>query len=372
MAYAERLDLYKQIEEIRQRPLIVYVTSSRPNANATMAGDVIPSFVKQFFAIPDSAKELDILIVSNGGDAVVPWRIMSMIRERCERVGVLIPFAAYSAATVLALGADEIIMHPYANLGPVDPQLTYRRAIPSKNGGQELISGMFGSEDLRNFFEFVHHDVKITDQQHLARAFELLANEVGAIQIGSAKRAMQLALSMGERLLSLHLKDTSQAKAITTALNSSFYHHGYPLSLTEAQKIGLPVQKAEGDLKKCMWAIWESIEDEMQCNTPFDPLSLILSNENASKKLGPVTQANIPSNLPPQVAQQVLQQILQQTKPTEAPVVEYELFQATVESVRCRSEFRTKGKLTAMRQLDMNLAINNVILSQQWHFIPNE
>lgn len=370
MTYSERLELYKKIEQIRNRPLVVYVTSSRQNANAAMAGDVIPHFIKQLIALPNPTEALDILIVSNGGDAIVPWRIMSMIREQCNKVGVLIPYAAYSAATVLALGADEIIMHPFANLGPVDPQLVYRRVTPGKNGGQDVITGTFGSEDLRNFFEFVHHDVKISDQQYLQKAFELIATEVGAIQIGTAKRATQLALSMGEKLLSLHLQDNTQAKAITAALNSSFYHHGYPLSFTEAQKIGLPVKLAEDNLREYMWAVWESLEEEMQCNVPFDPVMTVLNHEEAAK-LTPVKQVSIPANLPPQLAQQVYQNVMQQIKVDDAIVVEYEHFQATVESLRCRSEYRTHGRLTAVRFPDMNMTINNMPYSQCWKFFEN-
>ncbi len=67
---------------------------------------------------------------------------MSLLRERFKKVSVLIPYVAYSAATLLALGADEIVMHPFSNLGPVDPQFI----IPSAGGGATA----YGAEDLRN------------------------------------------------------------------------------------------------------------------------------------------------------------------------------------------------------------------------------
>jgi len=64
---------------------------------------------------------LDLYIMSNGGDGIVPWRIISVLREFAKRIGVLVPYRAYSAATLTALGADEIIMGPFAQLGPIDP-----------------------------------------------------------------------------------------------------------------------------------------------------------------------------------------------------------------------------------------------------------
>jgi ClpP class serine protease len=51
----------------------------------------------------------------------VPWRLISLFREYAAKVAVLLPYRAYSAATLLALGADEIVMHPFAEMGPIDP-----------------------------------------------------------------------------------------------------------------------------------------------------------------------------------------------------------------------------------------------------------
>ncbi|HUM68231.1 MAG TPA: hypothetical protein PLK31_05230, partial [Chloroflexota bacterium] len=217
MAFNERLALYQRVSDIRQRPLIVYVTSFRQNASGRMGSDVIPQFAKLLKEIPPDQEDLDILIVSQGGDPIVPWRIISMVRERYKKIGVLLPFAAYSAATLLALGADEIVMHPFSNLGPVDPQLTHQRRLPGQPGGQEVEQIHFGSEDLRNFLDFVRSDVGISDQEQLAKAFELICKELGAVPIGVAKRSTQLALSLSEKLLSLHLGDNSQARAIAEA-----------------------------------------------------------------------------------------------------------------------------------------------------------
>ena len=136
MAYANRVELYKRIEEVRKCPLIVYVTSSCQNAEAQMGKDVIPEFTKQISAIPKNEKNIDLLIVSMGGDATVAWRIVSMLKERFEKVSALLPFTAYSAATLLALGANEIWMHPFSNLGPVDPQLVYIHRNPEVTQNQ--------------------------------------------------------------------------------------------------------------------------------------------------------------------------------------------------------------------------------------------
>ncbi len=70
MSHQNRIALYEQIEQIRSRPLITYITSFRPNAAAQMASDVIPHLIKQINQIPKETKDIDILIVSNGGDRI--------------------------------------------------------------------------------------------------------------------------------------------------------------------------------------------------------------------------------------------------------------------------------------------------------------
>jgi hypothetical protein len=371
MAYQARAELYRQIEAARKRPLIAYITSARQNASGQIAPDVIPQLTKQLAQIPKDSREIDILIVSNGGDPTVSWRIISLLRERFDQVGALLPFAAFSAATLIALGADEIVMHPFANLGPVDPQLTYRRRIPGQPGQQETADVVqFGSEDLRNFMEYVREDVGISDQEQLEKAFELVCKEVGSIPIGVARRGAQLALSMGEQLLSLHMKDGSKAKAIAETLNKSFYHHGYPLGRKEVEKIGLPLNNPDEALEGFLWSVWEDVEEEMECNTIFDPLQILLQDAATAALLGPVNQVQMPANLPPQIAQQVLNNILAQINVVQVNPIDYSMFQATLESPRARSEFRTNLKISGVRLPDMNVQVAVVKTRQGWTFIP--
>ena len=369
MAYADRVELYKQIEEIRGRPLITYVTSSRQNAAGMMGSDVIPEFCKQLDEIQKDEQKVDILLVSHGGDPIVSWRVISLLRERFKKVGALLPAHAYSAATLLALGADEIQMHPYSNLGPVDPQLHGMKKVPGKPEENEEIH--YGAEDLAHFIEFVNTDVGITDQEQKERAFELVCNEVGAISIGIAKRSSNLSLSSSKKLLSLHMKDQSKVDNIAESLNKSFYHHGYPVGRQEAKKIGLPVKIPDPELEALMWKVWIDLEDEMQCNCPFHSLSVVLTDPVMGPQLSaPIPQVQIPPGVPPELLNQIYQQILQQNvSVAEIKPIEYELFQATTESIRVRSEFRTRLKIAAVRMPDLNIKVNVAPMSQGWKTI---
>ena len=277
MGYNSRKKIYQELEKIRNRPIISYVTSIRPGCSAQMAQDVLPIIVKQISKIQDTSDSIDLLILSNGGDPIVSWRIISLLREKFKHISVLIPYTAYSAATLLALGADEIIMHPFGNLGPLDPQLTF---IDNK-GKQKIIS----YEDITKYIQFVK-DIGITDQELIQKSFEKLTGEIPPTLIGFAKRSSQLGLTMGQKLLATHMKDENKTKIISETLNTKFYHHGYPLGRKEAKDIGLPISDADENVEKLMWEIYEDFAAEMEFNNIFNPQSIIMNK--ISKQSQPV------------------------------------------------------------------------------------
>ena len=172
MELGERIKRYRAIEAHRKRPLIVYATSTRANASAMMAADVVREFIDQLDAINDG-KVVDILIHSSGGDALTSWKLMSMLRERFESVAVLVPYMAFSAATIFALGADEIVMHPHASLGPIDPQIT----IQTTGGGARR----FSFEDVGAFLRFVTDEIGISEQAYVSAVVEKLFSVVDPV-----------------------------------------------------------------------------------------------------------------------------------------------------------------------------------------------
>jgi len=361
MAIAQRVALYAELETLRERPLIVYITSSRYGASSMMAGDAIPEFQDQLERLPADTKKADVLVVSNGGDPTVAWRVITLIRERVDEVGVLVPQAAYSAATLLALGANEIIMHPNGNLGPVDPQISVR-----KHGEKE--AQQFGFEELAGFLEFAKKEVGLTDQEHRLAIFELFCKEVGAVPVGVAARSSLLSLTMGEKLLRTHMKadaDTQRAKAIAESLNKAFFHHGYPVGRKEAREIGLPVAPSNAAVEGLMWKIWQDVETELKIRKPFSPHFELMASAEAGKLLAPVQQVNLPAALPPQVVQQLVQQLLQNAVVDVNPV-DFEFTTTVMESRRHASREMLRGKVLATRMPDLNLRVNAVTTLAGW------
>ncbi len=69
-------------------------------------------------------KNLDLLITSQGGSAEAAESIVDYLRAKFENIRVIVPVAAKSAATMIALGADEIVLGKHSQLGPIDPQFS--------------------------------------------------------------------------------------------------------------------------------------------------------------------------------------------------------------------------------------------------------
>lgn len=340
MGLQSRIDLYKKIEAYRKKPLIVYVTSTRPQALGFMAQDVITEMLTQLHALP-KCDELDFFVSSNGGDPTVAWRIVSLLREKVKKFSILIPQAAYSAATLIALGADEIVMHPYGNLGPTDPQIdNFKKDIK------------FGSEDVQAFLRFAREEVGLTDQESLRDLFLKLSEEVGFTSIGVAARSSQLSVSIGEKMLHLHMKEgeaRTRARSISEALNSKYFHHGYPLSRTEAKEIGLSVADTDQTIEDLMWAVWKDLEADLKIREAFVPLGLFSSNPACQALFSPIRQ----------------QQNAQVVPPTP-----FDYTACLMESCRCASRYQVAGRLFAGRQADLEIKIQIATEKMGWIDVP--
>lgn len=118
-----RKDCYTEIEKYRGVPLLVYATKfleNHPGVQNSIDLSDVEGFVDLINSIPDS-NEVDVLLHSPGGRPDATERIVYILRGKFNKVNFLIPHSAYSAATMLSLSGNKIILHPNATLGPIDP-----------------------------------------------------------------------------------------------------------------------------------------------------------------------------------------------------------------------------------------------------------
>ena len=73
----------------------------------------------------DRSETIYLFIKSSGGNGQSSLRLVNLLRQYCDRIVALVPLECASAATMIALGANEVQMGPLAYLTPVDTSLTH-------------------------------------------------------------------------------------------------------------------------------------------------------------------------------------------------------------------------------------------------------
>ncbi|MDR1164621.1 MAG: hypothetical protein LBO66_01880 [Deltaproteobacteria bacterium] len=227
-----------------------------------MAPDAILPLIELARKAPMEYSDVDFPIISNGGAPITASRIIDILRERFNHISVLAPFVAFSAATLLSLGANEIVTRPYSNLGPVDPQIiVYKR---DKFGNPYSVH--INTDDIWNYLDFIRSDVGVSNESRLNSGLSHLVGEVESLIIGASKRSQQLTHSLSVKSLETHLTENKKkAETIAKALNTPFYHHGFSVSRKEARKIGLEIAKDDPTLESIIWDIWKDYRDETLC-----------------------------------------------------------------------------------------------------------
>lgn len=102
--------------------LYAYKTEDIPEEQAEIIRDDFYLLFKELdkIELPKEKVKITLIIDSLGGDAYSAYKMIKLIRSKCEKLTVVIPERAKSAATLMALGADEILMAPESELGPLD------------------------------------------------------------------------------------------------------------------------------------------------------------------------------------------------------------------------------------------------------------
>jgi hypothetical protein len=247
----EALQLIQRIQDKRGAPLLTFVTVPE----VTVRSDVVEQVYEQLRLI-GHVPQIDLFLHSAGGQTEVPWRLITLIRDFADRFAVLIPGIAYSAATHLAMGADQIIMGPRSELSPVDPARAHP-LLPGRAEGEPPLT--VSVQDLRRCVEFVKNEIGVGSPDALAQVIVALFEKVHPLAIGAIQQSYDLARLISRKALATHMDpqtDHDQIERIVNALSDEFFSHGYWIGWQEAQQIGLKVVRADDDLWELMWALY--------------------------------------------------------------------------------------------------------------------
>ncbi len=232
-----RHPLYRSIESrLGDACVVAFFTSfSRPvmieNEDADMLEEVLRNTIT-----PD--RRLFLILNSLGGDALAAERIVNVCDAFSDgRFSVIVPKAAKSAATMICLGAKQIMMSSTSELGPVDPQILIRddQGKPSK---------YIAAHDVRRSFEELMEKAIVSSgrlEPFLQQLSRYDSREMAWIQSQQA-----LAESIAVKLLKkgvLHSSSEDQIKAQSKPflVPSETKVHGRPIYHDLARNCGLDI-----------------------------------------------------------------------------------------------------------------------------------
>jgi len=227
--------LIKRIEQKRKIKLLSYWNS--------VNGSICQNDVSALYEIIkdwDVQKEIYFFIKSDGGDGKASLRIINLLRQHTKKLTVLIQGECASAATIMALGADEIQMGPLAYLSAVDTSLTHDLSPVDKTNALVSVS-----QDELNRVVKLWNDTQLNENPYPA-----LYQYVHPLVFGALDRSSSLSIKLCTDILSYHMKDKVKAAEISRKLNSDYPSHNYPILLKEALEIGLngkPIDKELND-----------------------------------------------------------------------------------------------------------------------------
>jgi len=260
-----RVQLLRDIETERGSRVIAYITEPRPQGFGTgISSDVSPILYEHLRKI-GKVERIDILLHTHGGDTLAPSNIVHLFREFCDHLGVLVPAFAMSAGTMVALGANEIVLGCVGRLGPVDPTVgndfNPQVELTDEKGKKTQRSLPISVEDVAAYLSLARETGKL-DDHGMAEAFRALTDKVHPLALGNVHRKYLLIRAVSKRLLHLHMNaeaDRERIEGIVNILTEGLYDHAYQISRQEARSvIGLPVVTPPAKLDGLMWSAYQA------------------------------------------------------------------------------------------------------------------
>lgn len=270
----ERIDAYKNLEELRKSKLLVYVTSDRQNAETNIAADILVPLANHLDTIGDVEK-ISLFLYSNGGSTLAGWSLVNLIRSFCNDFEVIVPFRCQSTATLICLGADRIIMTKQGTLGPIDPS-TNGLTNPQVTLNGQSITVPVSVEHVNGYLDMAKEDFGVKNGTELKDIYLKLTDHIHPLSLGNVYKSKAQIKMLAEKLLKYHKIDPENIPKVISFLCSDSGSHDYTIYRKEAKEdLGLNIEKPSNELYSVIKSIYQDIENEMELRSPFDQNVLV-------------------------------------------------------------------------------------------------
>lgn len=260
MAKRSSLEVAREISAAANQDVILF--------NGTIARDHVLDFVNQVFEQKRHANVL-LLLVTDGGDPDAAYKMARYLQKRYDRLTVLVSGYCKSAGTLIAIGAHEVALAPFGELGPLDIQTYKTDNLSGMESGLTISEAIdtlvrksieLHREHYTKIMQSTGRVVSFTSAAKIATEFSTglfapIFERIDPYDVGQKARSMRIANDYGQRLARVtnNLKDGSLDK-----LTRGYPSHSFVIDSEEAQELfnnARALTQAECDLVESLGAL---------------------------------------------------------------------------------------------------------------------
>jgi len=210
-----------------------------PPINLQLSPEEVNGFMTVLHGM-DFRRGLTLILHTPGGITNAAESVVAYLHQKFDYLEVIVPTFAMSAGTMVALGANRILMGRQSQLGPIDPQM------PLPNG--RTVSARAIVE------QFDRAKRELLEDLRLAHLWAPIVQSLGPGLLVEAQNALDYSETMVSRWLESRMffgRDNAAdlAASIASYFNKAEAHksHGRRIDRQEARAQGLVVEDLEGD-----------------------------------------------------------------------------------------------------------------------------
>lgn len=243
-----------ELHSITGRPVILYAVEMFNRRKIDAAGGEITIDLSDKEGFKEALKEiggdnLDVILHSLGGSPEATETIVKLLRSRFQNVRFLIPNIAKSAATMLVMAGNEIVIGDDAELGPTDPQMVIKGRL---NPAHAILE------------QFKNARKELSQNSEFLTAWLPILEQYGPSLLVECENAIKLTETLVKTWLTSYMFQ-GQIDAARKAANVSRFlankkhlSHGRAILIEELQRRGINIKKAS-DCSPSLSAILQDI-----------------------------------------------------------------------------------------------------------------
>jgi hypothetical protein len=240
-------------------PVVVYWVST--------GGSICQNDVTAMSAMLGAANHhtrVGLFLKSDGGNPEAALRLVHLLRQKFQHISLLAPFECASAATMVALGANEVQMGPTSYLTAVDSSLKHDLSPVDHNNYLVSVSQDEVMRILRLWNE----------ERKGGNPYPEIYKYLHPLVLGALDRSSSLSMRICQELLSYHVPSRAKAQRISRTLNYGYPSHSYPITAREARRLGLTVRDLDPAVDALLRELNHVYSEMAQARlTDFDPLN---------------------------------------------------------------------------------------------------